>query len=184
MRSTVNQLLLELDSVASSNEGVFVLAATNHPWDVDAALRRPGRFDRTVLVLPPDLEARTAIWPMHLSDRPVAGIDVKQLARATDGYTGADIAHLCESAAEIALMDAAETGEVRMIGQATSTPRCARSVRRSAPWFETARNVALFANEDGHVRRVARLPSQAPQAVIDDLIRAQHLVELGHPAMR
>ncbi|HEV2086732.1 MAG TPA: ATP-binding protein, partial [Cryptosporangiaceae bacterium] len=58
MRTTVNQLLYEMDSVASSNEGVFVLAATNHPWDVDTALRRPGRFDRMLLVLPPDAPAR------------------------------------------------------------------------------------------------------------------------------
>jgi len=149
MRSTVNQLLLELDSVASSNEGVFVLAATNHPWDVDSALRRPGRLDRTILVLPPDLEARTVIWQMHLRDRPVAGIDVKRLAKATEGYTGADIAHLCDSAAEIALMEAAETGQVRMIGQA-DVEAALKDVRPSVgPWFETARNVALFANEDG-----------------------------------
>src|SRR6266702_7666252 len=53
MRSAVNQLLLELDDVSGTNEGVFLLAATNHPWDVDSALRRPGRFDRTLLVLPP-----------------------------------------------------------------------------------------------------------------------------------
>ena len=149
MRTTVNQLLLELDSVASSNEGVFVLAATNHPWDVDSALRRPGRLDRTILVLPPDLEARTVIWQMHLRDRPVAGIDVKRLAKATDGYTGADIAHLCDSAAEIALIDAAESGQLRMIGQA-DVEAALKEVRPSVgPWFETARNVALFANEDG-----------------------------------
>ena len=66
MRTTVNQLLLELDGVNGENEGVFVLAATNHPWDVDAALRRPGRLDRTVLVLPPDQEAREAIFRHHL----------------------------------------------------------------------------------------------------------------------
>lgn len=149
MRSTVNQLLLELDSVASTNEGVFVLAATNHPWDVDSALRRPGRLDRTILVLPPDMEARVAIWTMHLRDRPVAGIDVRRLAKITDGYTGADIAHLCDSAAEIALMAAVETGEARMIGQA-DVEAALREVRPSVgPWFETARNVALFANEDG-----------------------------------
>src|SRR5258707_3787839 len=57
MRSAVNQLLLELDDVSGNNEGVFLLAATNHPWDVDSALRRPRRFDRTLLVLPPDAAA-------------------------------------------------------------------------------------------------------------------------------
>jgi len=149
MRSTVNQLLLELDNVSASNEGVFVLAATNHPWDVDPALRRPGRLDRTILVLPPDLEARATILQMHLRDRPVAGIDVKRLAKATEGYTGADLAHLCESAAELALMEAAETREPRMIVQ-SDLEATLREVRPSiGPWFQTARNVALFANEDG-----------------------------------
>ena len=71
MRSAVNQLLLELDDVASDNTGVFLLAATNHPWDVDSALRRPGRFDRTLLVLPPDGAAREGVFRFHLRDRPV-----------------------------------------------------------------------------------------------------------------
>ena len=149
LRGTVNQLLLELDSVASSNDGVFVLAATNHPWDVDTALRRPGRFDRTLLVLPPDQDARTAIWTMHLRDRPVAGVDVRKLAKATEGYSGADIAHLCDTAAENVLMEASETGDLRMIGQA-DLEAALKEVRPSVgPWLETARNVALFANEDG-----------------------------------
>jgi SpoVK/Ycf46/Vps4 family AAA+-type ATPase len=73
MRGTINQLLVELDSVDSGNEGVFVLAATNHPWNVDSALLRPGRLDRSVLVLPPDPPARAAIIRYHLRDRPVAG---------------------------------------------------------------------------------------------------------------
>ncbi len=61
MRGTVNQLLTELDDVSANNDGVFVLAATNHPWDIDSALRRPGRLDRALLVLPPDAAAREAI---------------------------------------------------------------------------------------------------------------------------
>ena len=92
-RSSVNQLLLELDDVHGGNEGVFVLAATNHPWDVDAALRRPGRLDRVVLVLPPDEPAREAILRYHLKGRPIASIDAAKLARRTDGYSGADLAH-------------------------------------------------------------------------------------------
>jgi SpoVK/Ycf46/Vps4 family AAA+-type ATPase len=70
MRGTVNQLLSELDGVDSANEGVFVLAATNQPWDVDPALRRPRRFDRTLLVLPPDGTAREAILRAELDRRP------------------------------------------------------------------------------------------------------------------
>ena len=70
MRNTVNQLLSEMDSLGGRNDGVFVLGATNHPWDVDSALRRPGRFDRMLLVLPPDGPARAAILRHHLRDRP------------------------------------------------------------------------------------------------------------------
>ena len=148
-RNTVNQLLHELDGVDDQNEGVFVLAATNHPWDVDEALRRPGRLDRTLAVLPPDLEAREAIFRHHLATRPIAGIDTAALARATDGYTGADIAHVCETAAEFAMVDSARSGTVRLIGQA-DVVRAIGDVGSSAgPWLETARTVVEFANQSG-----------------------------------
>ena len=149
MRAVVNQLLLELDDVTGGNEGVFLLAATNHPWDVDSALRRPGRFDRMLLVLPPDQAARAAIFRYHLRDRPVERVDPERLAKLTDGYSGADIAHVCESAAELALLDSVRRGEPRMIGQA-DLEAALGDVRPSlSPWFDAARNVALFANEGG-----------------------------------
>jgi SpoVK/Ycf46/Vps4 family AAA+-type ATPase len=149
MRAVVNQLLLELDDVTGGNEGVFLLAATNHPWDVDSALRRPGRFDRTLLVLPPDLQARAAIFRFHLRDRPVERIDAERLAKLTDGYSGADIAHACESAAELALLDSVRRGEARMIGQADVEAAIADIRPSLGPWFDAARNVAMFANEGG-----------------------------------
>ncbi|MFC1416441.1 ATP-binding protein [Streptacidiphilus cavernicola] len=149
MRGTVNQLLTELDGAQSENEGVFVLAATNAPWDVDAALRRPGRLDRTLLVLPPDLEARAAVLKYHLRDRPIEGVDLAKLAKKTDGYSGADLAHLCETAAEAALLDSAASGQVRMIGMADLLT-AAKEVKPSIEtWFTAARNVALFANDGG-----------------------------------
>ena len=149
MRSAVNQLLLELDDVTNGNDGVFVLAATNHPWDIDSALRRPGRLDRTLLVLPPDQEARAAVFRYHLRDRPVAGIQLAALAGRTDGYSAADIAHICESAAELALLDSARTGQVRMIGQDDLLAAVGQVRPSLGPWFESARNVALFANDGG-----------------------------------
>jgi len=149
MRTTVNQFLAELDSVGSDNEGVFVLGATNAPWDVDPALRRPGRFDRTVLVLPPDSPAREEILRYHLRDRPIAGIDLASLVSRTDGFSGADIAHLCESAAEIALMDAVRSGEARLMGMADFEAALAAVHPSTGPWFDAARSVALFANEGG-----------------------------------
>jgi len=149
MRSAVNQLLLELDDVTSDNTGVFLLAATNHPWDVDSALRRPGRFDRTLLVLPPDGPAREGVFRYHLRERPVAGIDLAKLAKITDGYSGADIAHICETAAERALLDSVQRGEPRLIGQADLEAAAAEVRPSLGTWFDTARNVALFANEGG-----------------------------------
>jgi SpoVK/Ycf46/Vps4 family AAA+-type ATPase len=149
MRSAVNQLLLELDDVSGNNEGVFLLAATNHPWDVDSALRRPGRFDRTLLVLPPDTAAREGVFRYHLKERPVAGIDLAKLAKMTDGYSGADIAHICETAAERALMDSVRLGEARMIGNPDLEAAISEVKPSLGAWFDTARNVALFANEGG-----------------------------------
>ncbi|MGH3415953.1 MAG: ATP-binding protein, partial [Actinocrinis sp.] len=141
MRGTVNQLLSELDGVGAQNDGVFVLAATNAPWDVDVALRRPGRLDRTVLVLPPDQSAREAVLRHHLKGRPVAKIDLAAAAKHTDGYSGADLAHVCETAAERALMDSAQSGTVRMI-EMRDIDAAIGEVRPSiGPWLESARNV-------------------------------------------
>ena len=149
MRTAVNQLLLELDDVSGGNEGVFILGASNHPWDVDSALRRPGRFDRMLLVLPPDAAAREAVFRFHLKDRPVAGIELTRLAALTDGYSAADIAHACESAAELALLDSARSGKVRMIGPPDLVQAIGDITPSIGPWFSSARNVALFANEGG-----------------------------------
>jgi AAA+ superfamily predicted ATPase len=148
-RGVVNQFLTELDGVDAANEGVFVLAATNAPWDVDVALRRPGRLDRTLLVLPPDQHAREAILRHHLRDRPVSGVRLGTLAKRTDGYSGADLAHVCETAAELALMDSARTGVVRLIGMADLEAAVAEVRPSVGAWLESARNVAMFANESG-----------------------------------
>ncbi|HEX3780354.1 MAG TPA: ATP-binding protein [Pseudonocardiaceae bacterium] len=149
MRGAVNQLLTELDGVTEANDGVFVLAATNHPWDVDGALRRPGRFDRTLLVLPPDETAREGVLRYHLRDRPIARIDTKALAKRTHGYSGADLAHICETAAERALMDSVATGHTRMIEMADLLAALGEIRPSIGAWLNTARNVVEFSNVDG-----------------------------------
>jgi SpoVK/Ycf46/Vps4 family AAA+-type ATPase len=148
MRNLVNQLLAEMDGATSSNEGIFLLGATNHPWDVDSAMLRPGRFDRMLLVLPPDPDARRAILRYHLQNRP-AQVDVDRLAAHTEDFSGADLAHLCEAATEVALEESMSTGKVRSIGLA-DFQRALKEVRPSTrAWFETARNFVLFANDGG-----------------------------------
>ena len=149
MRGTVNQLLSEMDSVKGNNEGVFVLAATNHPWDVDSALMRPGRLDRMLLVTPPDEDARRSILHYHLQERPLDSINLGKLATATEHFSGADLAHLCDSAAELAMEDSVRSGEVRMITM-KDFAKALKEVRPStSAWLEDARNVVLFANQGG-----------------------------------
>jgi SpoVK/Ycf46/Vps4 family AAA+-type ATPase len=149
MRGVVVQLLEELDGMSAANDGVFILAATNQPWDIDPALRRPGRLDRTLLVLPPDHAARRAIFELHLRDRPVDGIDSDDLAKRTDGYTGADIAHICSTAAENALMDSVKSGSVRRMGQADLVAALGEVRSSATGWFDSVRNLVLFGDDDG-----------------------------------
>ena len=149
MRALTNQLLMELDGIGADNEGVFILAATNTPWDVDTALRRPGRFDRCVAVLPPDGPARQAVLYHHLKSRPVEGIDMGYLVQQTDGFTGADLAHLVDSAVEFAMMDSVRTGNVRMVTMQDFLRALAQIRPSAGPWFVTARNIVEYGNRDG-----------------------------------
>lgn len=154
-RGIVNQLLTELDGIEDRNDGVFVLAATNHPWDVDTALRRPGRFDRTLLVLPPDDAARAAILALHLRDRPTQVLDLSRIARTTKDYSGADLALVCRTAVEYAMARSAAAGTVSPVTQ-SDLSRAADEVRPSATaWLEMAANYALYANQGGEYDELA-----------------------------
>jgi SpoVK/Ycf46/Vps4 family AAA+-type ATPase len=156
LRPVVNTLLEEMDSASSVNDGVYVLGATNAPWDVDPALRRPGRFDRMIFVGLPDAEARAGIARFHLRDRPVSGIDLQSIASRTDGFSGADLAHICDSATQLAMADSMRTGQVRPVTMADVNAATAQIRPSTGPWFETARNVVEFANNDGTYDELAK----------------------------
>ncbi len=156
MRTVVNCLLEELDSATSSNDGVYVLGATNAPWDVDPAMRRPGRFDRMIFVGLPDAEARAGIIRFHLRDRPVTGIDLASIAKRTEGFSGADLAHICDSATQLAMADSMRTGQVRPVMMADVDAATAQIRASTGPWFEAARNVVEFANNDGSYDDLAK----------------------------
>ena len=99
---TLNQLLVEMDGF-SSNEGVIVLAATNRVDILDPALLRPGRFDRQVYVGYPDIKGREAILKIHARNKPLAeDVSLAELAKATGGFTGADLENLMNEAALLA----------------------------------------------------------------------------------
>ncbi|WP_418908151.1 AAA family ATPase [Glutamicibacter endophyticus] len=149
LRQMVNQLLLEMDSMASNNDGLYVLAATNHPWDLDEALLRPGRLDRSVLVSPPDAPARESILKTHLEQRPIARINLAQLAAQTDGFSGADLEHLCVTAAEKAMMQSIAADNLTPVSM-DHMALALKEVKPSVlPWLEAARNVVRFSNENG-----------------------------------
>jgi SpoVK/Ycf46/Vps4 family AAA+-type ATPase len=148
-RGSVNQLLTELDGIGSVNDGVFVLAATNAPWDVDPALRRPGRLDRMVLVLPPDPPAREAILRSQLARRPVVGIDLDTLVKRTEGFSGADLAHLVETAAERALAASVAAGQVEPITMREMAAALKEVRPSTGAWLVSARNAAEFGNQHG-----------------------------------
>jgi cell division protease FtsH len=107
---TLNQLLVEMDGFAPS-DGVVIIAATNRPDELDTALRRPGRFDRTVSVGLPSVDGRAAILRLHATRRgvPLAeNVDFDRLARLTPGYSGADLASLLNEAAIAAVRENAD----------------------------------------------------------------------------
>ncbi|MFI7050672.1 AAA family ATPase [Streptosporangium canum] len=150
-RQIVNQFLAELDGVDEhANEGVLVLAATNAPWYIDAAFRRPGRFDQMVFVPPPDTVARAAMLSLMCRDKPQAKMDFDKVARATEGFVGADLKGLVDRAVEAKLHESIRAG--RPIPLATGDlMTAAKTMRPTAvrEWLGTARNYVLHANESG-----------------------------------
>lgn len=148
-RHLINQFLAELDGLDASNEGVLILAATNAPWHLDAAFRRPGRFDRILFVPPPDTAARTAILDIMLKGKPVDNIDANKIANKTENFSGADFKAVVDVAIEAKLKEALATGTPSPL----TTKDILDAVKRIKPttkeWFGTARNYALYANDSG-----------------------------------
>jgi transitional endoplasmic reticulum ATPase len=148
-RHVINQFLAELDGVSASNEGVLVLAATNAPWHLDSAFRRPGRFDRVVFVPPPDEAARAQILRIMLLGKPSRDVDHEQVARKTEGFSGADLKSVVDIAIEGKLREALAQGTPQPLTN-KDLLAAARQVKPSTrEWFSTARNYALYSNQGG-----------------------------------
>ncbi len=149
MRHVINQFLAELDGVESDNEGVLILAATNAPWSVDSAFRRPGRFDRIIFVEPPDEAAREEILVSLLKGKPVEDIDTRKVAAATTDYSGADLKAIIDIAVEDKLKESMSKGSIQSI----TTKDLLKAIKQHRPttleWFASARNYALYSNESG-----------------------------------
>ena len=145
-----SQFLTELDGFAQENKGVLILGATNVPWAVDPAFRRPGRFDRVLFVPPPDAPARKDILERLLDGRPLQGeIDTAELARATPGFSGADLRHLVENAVDEAIEQSIEAGREQPVAMAHLRAALAQTKSTTLEWLTSARNYARYANQGG-----------------------------------
>jgi AAA+ superfamily predicted ATPase len=149
MAPIVNVLLTEMDGIAAKNENLMVLAATNTPWRVDDALRRPGRFDRILFVPPPDIPAREAIFKIHLRDLPVEKLDLTKLAQITDRFSGADLRAAVERASEKAIFQEMRTGRAGKLTQSLLVEVIKEMRPSTNEWLETARSYASYANRSG-----------------------------------
>jgi AAA+ superfamily predicted ATPase len=151
----VSQFLTELDGFAQNNQGVLILAATNVPWSVDPAFRRPGRFDRVLFVPPPDAEARKSILQLELKDRPQAdSIDVSELARRTSGFSGADLRNLIESAVDEAIEESIAGGAEKPLSMQHLRTALTDAKATTIEWLTSARNHARYANQAGQYDEV------------------------------
>jgi len=148
-RHLINQFLQELDGIDTSNEGMLIIGATNTPWNLDPAFRRPGRFDRIVFVPPPDETTRESILQLKLKNKPTDSIDYAQLAKKTEHYSGADIDAIIDIAIELKLESSFTDGIPKPIETKDLLSAVKKHKASTQEWFMTAKNFAMFANDSG-----------------------------------
>lgn len=145
----INQFLTEMDGIDADNEGLLVIGATNMPWHIDPAFRRPGRFDRTIFVPPPDVEGRTSILEILLRGKPVKDVATRDIAKKTEHFSGADLKAVIDIAIEEKLKSAMKTGIPEPLSTKDLLKAAGTHKATTREWFTTAKNYALYANESG-----------------------------------
>jgi SpoVK/Ycf46/Vps4 family AAA+-type ATPase len=160
-RQVINQFLAELDGVGASNDGVLVLAATNAPWHLDGAFRRPGRFDRILFVPPPDAPARASILRVMLKGKPIDAPDLDLVAKKTAQFSGADLKAVIDRAIEAKLAQAMQDGVPRPLGTKDLVAAAAAVRPSTREWFASAKNHALYANQGGTYDEVLKYLDRA-----------------------
>ena len=157
-RQVINQFLSEMDGIDSRNDGVLILAATNAPWHLDPAFRRPGRFDRILFVPPPDAPGRASILRILCKDKPVHDLDFDHLAKKTDKFSGADLKAVVDLAIEGKLREALKAGTIKPLTTKDLLAAAAMVKPSTREWFATARNYALVFQSGRNLRRHPHLP--------------------------
>jgi SpoVK/Ycf46/Vps4 family AAA+-type ATPase len=148
-KKLISQLLIELDGLSSDNRNVMVLGASNAPWEVDFALRRPGRLGRLVFVPPPDAAARADIFKIYLERKPFRdeSLNLVELGRLTENYSADAIRQIVENAASIPWRHAIETGEERAISQADLLQAISETPADLAEWTKLVGRYEEFAKQ-------------------------------------
>ncbi len=136
----VNQLLVEMDGVEGlEGKQVLLLAGTNAPWDVDPALRRPGRFSKLLFLPPPDPVSRKAIFKIYMRDLPIEEhLNLEALVAKTDGYSAADVEQICLESADIPLAEALSGKPPRKINMGDFEQVISKRTSSITPWFRLA----------------------------------------------
>jgi cell division protease FtsH len=170
---TLNQMLAEMDGFESS-EGVVVMAATNRPDILDAALLRPGRFDRQIIVPLPEAEERHAILKVHTSGKRMGGdVDLETMAKATPGMSGADLANLVNEAALIAVRRGSKN--IERIDFENARDRVVMGARRESLALTAEEKRAVAYHEGGHAVLSTVLPHSDPLHKVTILPRGMAL---------
>jgi len=148
-KNVINQFLQEMDGLQAENDGILILGATNAPWHIDSAFKRPGRFDRIIFIPPPDTDARKEIIEIQLKDKPSMDVDLDKIAKNAKDFTGADIKALVDVVIEEKLKTIIETGKETPITTKDFISQLKRIKPSSKVWFETAKNYAIYSNQSG-----------------------------------
>ncbi|MEK7570275.1 MAG: ATP-dependent zinc metalloprotease FtsH [Patescibacteria group bacterium] len=168
---TLNQILVEMDGF-DTNTNVIIIAATNRPDVLDPALLRPGRFDRRVIIDPPDLASREAILKVHSRKKPLGpDVDLKKVAQRTPGFSGADLANLLNEAAILAARrDLKQVGQTECL---ESIEKVMLGPERKSHVLTEAEKKITAVHEAGHALVAASLPNADPVHKVSIISRGQ-----------
>lgn len=153
-RMLVNQLLMEMDGSVSNNEGIFVIGATNTPWYLDPALRRPGRFNSLIFLSPPQQEERKAILTLKTKGKPQQDLQLDLVSKYTEHFSGADLEYLVKDAINYAITRSFETGEVQPLTNEDLVKAMEKRQPTTLEWFATAKSYALFSDANQEYKEV------------------------------
>lgn len=154
-RTLVNEFLSQLDGIAGDNDKLLILGATNMPWDVDDAMKRPGRFDRQLFIPPPDLDAIAEMFETKLREIPCEPINFAKVAKMCDKLSGADVDGLIEMAKDRVLDDILDNDQERLLKEDDLLAVVEDITPSALEWLQTAKNLIKYANASGSYKDVA-----------------------------